>query len=99
MIYYRVWAAGDEELEALRARLAETERAMQRIVGQLAKRDAVLARAGARFPLSLNQKRIQIALQLLGISETHPRVPARASFSGHASLKTVVYHQKNHISW
>lgn len=38
---------GDEELEALRARLAETERAMQRIVGQLAKRDAVLHRAGS----------------------------------------------------
>lgn len=34
--------AGDLELEALRARLEETERAMQRIVGQLAKRDAVL---------------------------------------------------------
>ncbi|XP_063540674.1 uncharacterized protein LOC134749596 isoform X3 [Cydia strobilella] len=31
---------GDVELEALRARLEETERAMQRIVGQLAKRDA-----------------------------------------------------------
>ncbi|XP_031765632.2 probable RNA-binding protein CG14230 isoform X3 [Galleria mellonella] len=31
---------GDIELEALRARLAETERAMQRIVGQLAQRDA-----------------------------------------------------------
>ncbi|KAI5636542.1 resistance to inhibitors of cholinesterase-like domain-containing protein [Phthorimaea operculella] len=31
----------DIELEALRARLAETERAMQRIVGQLAARDAV----------------------------------------------------------
>ncbi|XP_037295147.1 probable serine/threonine-protein kinase kinX isoform X8 [Manduca sexta] len=30
----------DVELEALRARLAETERAMQRIVGQLAQRDA-----------------------------------------------------------
>lgn len=30
------------ELEALRARLAETERAMQRIVSQLAQRDAVL---------------------------------------------------------
>ncbi|KAH9635945.1 hypothetical protein HF086_017436 [Spodoptera exigua] len=33
---------GDVELEALRARLAETERAMQRIVSQLAQRDAVL---------------------------------------------------------
>ncbi|XP_063540680.1 serine/arginine repetitive matrix protein 1 isoform X8 [Cydia strobilella] len=32
--------ARDVELEALRARLEETERAMQRIVGQLAKRDA-----------------------------------------------------------
>lgn len=32
---------GDAELAALRARLAETERAMQRIVGQLARRDAV----------------------------------------------------------
>ncbi|XP_049877384.1 muscle M-line assembly protein unc-89 isoform X3 [Pectinophora gossypiella] len=31
---------GDLELEALRARLAETERAMQRIVGQLAARNA-----------------------------------------------------------
>ncbi|XP_046969866.1 uncharacterized protein LOC124537183 isoform X3 [Vanessa cardui] len=31
---------GDEELAALKARLAETERAMQRIVGQLARRDA-----------------------------------------------------------
>ncbi|XP_050551066.1 muscle M-line assembly protein unc-89 isoform X3 [Spodoptera frugiperda] len=31
---------GDVELEALRARLAETERAMQRIVSQLAQRDA-----------------------------------------------------------
>ncbi|XP_047536506.1 uncharacterized protein LOC125070609 isoform X1 [Vanessa atalanta] len=30
----------DEELAALKARLAETERAMQRIVGQLARRDA-----------------------------------------------------------
>lgn len=33
--------SGDVELEALRARLAETERAMQRIVSQLAQRDAV----------------------------------------------------------
>ncbi|CAH2041988.1 unnamed protein product, partial [Iphiclides podalirius] len=36
--------ARDVELEALRARLAETERAMQRIVGQLARRDAVSPR-------------------------------------------------------
>ncbi|GBP63396.1 hypothetical protein EVAR_56507_1 [Eumeta japonica] len=34
---------GDEELEQLRARLAETERAMQRIVSQLGKREAVHA--------------------------------------------------------
>ncbi|XP_028032278.1 uncharacterized protein LOC114244603 isoform X2 [Bombyx mandarina] len=34
---------GDVELEALRARLAETERTMQRIVGQLAQRDAEAA--------------------------------------------------------
>ncbi|XP_063830491.1 titin isoform X2 [Ostrinia nubilalis] len=39
---------GDDELEALRARLAETERAMQRIVGQLAKRDADLQDNHAR---------------------------------------------------
>lgn len=36
-----VYHLGDVELEALRARLAETERAMQRIVGQLGRRDAV----------------------------------------------------------
>lgn len=34
--------SGDIELEALRARLAETERTMQRIVGHLARRDEVL---------------------------------------------------------
>ncbi|KAJ8716979.1 hypothetical protein PYW08_005378 [Mythimna loreyi] len=39
----------DVELEALRARLAETERAMQRIVSQLAQRDAVYV-AGVDWP-------------------------------------------------
>ncbi|XP_047030635.1 probable serine/threonine-protein kinase kinX isoform X4 [Helicoverpa zea] len=39
---------GDVELEALRARLAETERAMQRIVSQLAQRDADVQDNNAR---------------------------------------------------
>ncbi|CAG9564311.1 unnamed protein product [Danaus chrysippus] len=38
---------GDAELAALRARLAETERAMQRIVGQLAQRNAVPMHCGS----------------------------------------------------
>ncbi|XP_072942772.1 uncharacterized protein RIC-3 isoform X3 [Epargyreus clarus] len=54
---------GDAELAALRARLAETERAMQRIVGQLARRDADVqdnARPYTNGTILLNTGPVQI---------------------------------------
>lgn len=56
---------GDVELEALRARLEETERAMQRIVGQLAKRDAVQGSGWRAGWLQNYTKRNQTAIDRL----------------------------------